>query len=68
MEKVEGDKNDPLGPGLPEADQNFRVRIDLPPAVYAGFHTLAYNNPNGTHNSFNFPFARIDKTKTMFPP
>ena len=50
MEKVEGDKNDPPGPGLPEADQNSRV--DLPPAVYAGFHTLAYNNPNGTHNSF----------------
>ena len=52
MEKVEGVKNEPAGPGLPEADQNSRVRIDLPPAVYAGFHTLAYNNPNGTHNSF----------------
>jgi len=36
-------------PGLLEGNQKAAstVRIDLPPAVYAGFHTLAYNNPNG---------------------
>ncbi len=24
------------------------IRIDLPPAVFANFHSLAYNNQNGT--------------------
>ena len=41
-----GDNHVP--PGLPEiANENSTVRIDLPPAIYAGFHTLAYENPNG---------------------